>query len=151
MGWAAVIDLNLTSVFTMCQAVRPLMQRASGGAIVNLSLSGVERGSMGIAHSVAARSGVLGLTRTLALEWAADGIRVNCLGPGTVLTSALDRYGDLPALQRLTSEVPLGRTTTVEEVAELVAFLVSPAGAMVSGQLWHVDGAAHLGPGLHMI
>jgi citronellol/citronellal dehydrogenase len=93
---------------------------------------------------------VLGLTRTLAFEWAAHDIRINCVGPGTVATTLVDTV-DGKTLERLVAATPLGRMTTVEEVAALVAFLVGPTGAMMTGQLLQIDGGAHLGAGLHML
>jgi citronellol/citronellal dehydrogenase len=87
-GWDAVIDVNLSAVFVVTKAAYPYL-KAREGAVVSISLSGVDRGSMGIAHSIAARAGVLGLTRTLALEWARDGIALNCIGPGAVITEGL--------------------------------------------------------------
>ncbi len=149
-GWDAVIDLNLSAVFTVTKAAYPFL-RASRGAVVSISLSGVDRGSMGLAHSIAARAGVLGLTRSLALEWAADGIRLNCIGPGTVVTEGLSGEAAKPLLEGLVAATPMGAPTSVEEVAELTAFLASPAGRLMTGQLIQIDGAAHLGPGLHMI
>lgn len=149
-GWDAVIDVNLTSVFIVTKAAYPFLKRR-GGAVVNISLSGVDRGSMGIAHSIAARAGVLGLTRTLALEWAAEGVALNCIGPGAVLTEGLAGEAATAMLDRLVAATPMGRATSVEEVAELVAFLASPAGRLMTGQLIQIDGAAHLGPGLHML
>lgn len=148
-GWDAVIDLNLTAIFTLTRACRERLAQ-SRGAVVSISLSGVERGSRGLAHAIAARAGVLGLTRTLALEWAADGIRLNCLAPGTVLTDAFAAAADEAGIGRLLAATPLGRATAPAEVAELVAFLASPAGAMITGQLLHLDGGAGLGAGLHM-
>jgi citronellol/citronellal dehydrogenase len=149
-GWDAVIALNLSAVFAVTRSCFPYLRRR-GGAVISISLSGVDRGSMGMAHSIAARAGVLGMTRTLALEWARHGIRLNCIGPGTVLTEGLSGYAEPALLDRLTRATPLGRPTEPEEVAELAAFLASPAGKLISGQLIQIDGAAHLGPGLHMI
>lgn len=149
-GWEAVVSLNLNAVFAVTRACFAHLCRRRG-AVVSISLSGVDRGSMGMAHSIAARAGVLGMTRTLALEWAPHGIRLNCIGPGTVVTGGLSGYGQQNLLDRLALATPLGRPTEAEEVAELVAFLVSPAGRMISGQMIQVDGAAHLGMGLHMI
>jgi len=149
-GWDAVIDLNLSAVFTVTKAAYPFL-KAARGAVASISLSGVDRGSMGLSHSIAARAGVLGLTRSLALEWAKDGIRLNCIGPGAVITEGFSGEAAKPMRDRLTAAIPMGITTTVEEVAELVAFLASPAGRLMTGQLIQIDGAAHLGTGLHMI
>lgn len=149
-GWDAVIDLNLSAVFIVTRAAYPFL-KARRGSVVNISLSGVDRGSTGIAHSIAARAGVLGLTRTLALEWARDGISLNCIGPGAVLTEGLAGEAARDMLDRLVAATPMGRATSVEEVAELVAFLATPAAHLMSGQLIQIDGAAHLGSGLHML
>jgi citronellol/citronellal dehydrogenase len=147
-GWDAVIDLNLNAVFELTKAAYPYLRR-DGGSVVNISLSGVERGSMGMAHSVAARAGVLGLTRTLALEWAKDRVRLNCIGPGTVVTANLGtKYGP-EAVQNFLKATPLGRATAPEQVAELIGFLLSPAGELISGQLLQMDGAGSLGAGFH--
>lgn len=149
-GWESVIDLNLNAIFAVTRAAYPYL-RDRRGTVVNISLSGVDRGSMGLAHSIAARAGVLGMTRSLALEWALDGITLNCIGPGTVVTSGLAGEAERTLLDGLIASTPMAMPTSVEEVAELVAYLSSPAGRLMTGQLIQIDGGAHLGKGLHMV
>lgn len=150
-GWSSVIDLNLTAVFTACSAAFPYLARGRG-SIVNISVSAVERGGIGMAHSISARAGVLGLTRSLALEWAQSGVRVNCLAPGSVETAGLlDEASAQVMNDVLTKGVPMQRQTSIAEIAELVAYLASPASAAVTGQVIYLDGGAHIGGGLHML
>lgn len=146
-GWSSVVDLNLNAAFNLIKSAHPYLAR-NRGAVVSISLSGIDRGIMGAAHSVAARAGVLGLSRTLAQEWASDGIRLNCIGPGIVFTENLD--ADARALiESDMSGIPLGRATDTNEVAELVAFLATNSARMITGQLLHIDGGAHIGAGVH--
>jgi citronellol/citronellal dehydrogenase len=150
-GFRAVIDLNLNAVFTLISAAQPFLARR-GGSIVNISLSGVDRGSVGMAHSISARGGVLALTRAIALEWAHLGIRTNCIGPGVVISDQMPPdVRDSLSNDTVPEAVPAGRATPVEDIAELVAFLASRAGRMMTGQMIQIDGGAHLGRGLHML
>jgi citronellol/citronellal dehydrogenase len=139
-GWAAVVDLNLTALARLTLAARPLL--APGGSVVNLSLSSAESGIPGNAHSAAARAGVIGLTRALAAAWRPDGIRVNCLAPGTVLTDGVRGEMSPSALAAIVERTPLGRDTTLDEVAELVALLAVVPG--VTGQVLALDGGSTL-------
>ncbi|MGV0833973.1 SDR family NAD(P)-dependent oxidoreductase [Mycolicibacterium thermoresistibile] len=150
-GFRSVVDLNLNAVFTVISAAKEYLAKR-GGSIVNISLSGVERGSVGLVHSLAARSGVLAMTRTLALEWAHLGIRANCVAPGVVLSDELPEAITTALRENVVPDaVPAGRPTPISDVAELVGYLATPAARMITGQLLQIDGAAHLGRGLHMV
>jgi len=139
-AWRAVVDTNLTGTFFVCRQLFPLLSRR-GGAIVNVVASVWQRPFPGMAHSAAARAGVVGLTRTLALEWASYGIRVNALSPGFTDTPAFrSQVGDLsgPA-----ARVPLRRVANAEEVADAAWFLARSA--YTTGEVLTVDGGLQLG------
>lgn len=144
-GWNAVIDTNLTGTFAMSQAVFKRSLREHGGAIVNVVME-MWRGMPGMAHSAAARAGVVNLTQTLALEWAHHGVRVNAVAPGIIDSSGLKNYGDAmrPMIQRIAAETPAQRMGTESEVAAAIIFLLSPAATYVSGATLRVDGASSL-------
>ncbi|MEQ8899551.1 MAG: SDR family oxidoreductase [Roseovarius sp.] len=142
-GFSAVVDLNLTALFALTNAMRPYLAQ-SGGAIVNMSIVGAERGALGLAHAVAARSGASGLSKALALEWGADRIRVNSIAVGTVETESF-RAATTEQLRRdLAGQSPIARLVEAAEVAELTAFLLSDAAGMITGQTLRLDGGAFL-------
>lgn len=137
--WNRVVATNLSGVFHSMRYEIPELLAAGGGAIVNISSI---LGTNGFAQSpayVAAKHGVVGLTKTAALEYAARNIRVNAVGPGFIDTPLL-RDTDGPARDHLISLHPAGRLGTSEEVAELAAFLLSDRASFVHGSYHLVDG-----------
>ena len=142
-AWRSVIDLNLNGTFLVSTAVHRHSMAERGGAIVNM-LADIWTGYPGMAHMAAARAGIENLTRTLSMEWGTQGIRVNCVAPGTILSSGLLTYPE-PVQQRTVkdaSTAPLGRLGTESEVSAAVVFLLSPAAAYITGETLKVDGGA---------
>ena len=144
-GWHAVVETNLTGTWYMSQAALAHGLRESGGAVVNIVME-MWRGFPGMAHSGAARAGVVNLTQSLALEWAAYGVRVNAVAPGLIKSSGLLHYpAEVQArLDSIAKDVPAQRMGTEREIAAAVAFLLSPAAAFISGTTLKVDGAGSL-------
>ncbi len=146
-GWKAVVEIVLTGTFNMSQAVYPAMRDAGGGSIINITTTYVGTGAPLMAHSGAAKAGVLNLTRTLAVEWGGEGIRVNAVAPGLVEdTEGAKRLAESIGYTEVYREqVPLGRLVRIEDVADTVLFLASPAASHVTGVEITVDGGASLG------
>lgn len=143
-GWDAVLATNLTGTWELTRqvALQGMLQR--GGAVVNVTML-TSRGFPGMAHSVAARAGVEGMSRTLAVEWAQAGIRVNCVAPGIIASSGLHNYpAGLSLGWQLQTTIPMKRLGTVQEVAWAVAFLAGPASAYITGQTLTVCGGRSL-------
>ena len=143
-GWDAVVQTNLTGTWNLTRAAADQWMLDHGGSVVNITML-TARGFPGMAHSVAARSGVEGLTRTLAVEWATRGVRCNCVAPGIIATSGLKNYPDgLELGRQLQAHTPMKRLGTAEEIAWTVAFLAGPAAAYTTGQTLIVDGGRTL-------
>lgn len=143
-GWDAVIRNNLNGTFYMTHAVATkamLAQRR--GRMVNV-IANVVRGFPGMAHTGAARAGVENLTRSLAIEWAQRGIRINAVAPGSnIKTSGTAQYGD-HFLELARKATPLKRHGTAEEVARLIVFLASDANDYITGATYYIDGGQQL-------
>lgn len=144
-GWHAVVETNLSGAFHMSQAALRHGMRDHGGAIVNI-VAEMWRGFPGMAHSGAARAGVVNLTQTLALEWAQYGVRVNAVAPGIIDSSGLKTYPEAVQAQlaAIASDTPAKRMGTESEIAAAVTYLLSPAASYVSGATLKVDGASSL-------
>ncbi|HSF30563.1 MAG TPA: glucose 1-dehydrogenase [Candidatus Tectomicrobia bacterium] len=152
-GWRGVIDLNLSGTFYCAQAMARQMMQTNGGAIVNIVANFGLRATPGLAHSAAARAGVINLTRTLALEWAKYNIRVNAVAPGVVMTEgALSEMLISPdAIENIERAIPLKWLGTPEDIAHLVTFLVSDAAAYITGETIAADGGNWHGHGLSFV
>lgn len=142
--WDRRLAINLSSCFYAAKAAVPHLQRAGGGRIVNVASVLAFRGTEHGAEYVASKAGIVGLTKTLALELAKDGILVNAVAPGAIDTAILAH--DTPESRARREEaIPLRRVGTAEEVAAAIAFLVGPGGDYITGQVLHVNGGALMG------
>ena len=141
-GWRAVVEIVLNGTFFMSQAVLPAMKQQGGGSIINIGANYAWLAAPYVAHSGAAKAGVLNLTRTLAVEWAPYNIRVNAVTPGPIEeTEGVARLMGDPQVQRaVLNSIPLRRLGKREEIAWAVLFLVSPAAAYITGHNLVVDG-----------
>ncbi|WAH36199.1 SDR family oxidoreductase [Alicyclobacillus dauci] len=143
-GWKAVVDLNLNGTFYCCQAFGRMMCQQGHGNIINMSAVVFETGSPGMAHSAAARAAVVNLTKTLALELAPSGVRVNCISPGPIASEGF--IHELPSSQydETIQRIPLGRMGTLDEAASVIVFLASEASSFMNGEVVIVDGGTRL-------
>jgi 3-oxoacyl-[acyl-carrier protein] reductase len=139
--WKQVIDTNLKGTFLMCREVAPLMQQQKSGRILNTASNYAITGSALRAPYSAAKAGIIALTRSLALELAPDGIRVNTVAPGPTDTPrVMEKETPEGRRQRWQAAIPLGRTAKPEDLAELYYFLTTPESAAITGQTFHSNG-----------
>ncbi|MFC7494252.1 MULTISPECIES: SDR family NAD(P)-dependent oxidoreductase [unclassified Nocardioides] len=140
--WRQVIDTDLNGVFWCSRAAARDMLDKGGGAIVNVGSIAAMVGISGRASYTTAKAGLSGLTRTLALEWAKRGIRVNTVAPGWTLTEMVQSGIDSGTLDEdgLLGRIPMGRLATTGEIASVVSFLASDAASYITGQVLAVDG-----------
>ena len=137
--WQAVLDTNLTGTFFCTKAVTKIMMKQRSGAIVNLTSVEGLTGNAGQANYAAAKSGIIGFTKSVAKELASRGIRVNAVAPGCIDTDMTAVLSDAVKDEMLKT-IPLGRVAQPEEVAKAVLFLVSDCASYITGQVLNVDG-----------
>lgn len=138
--WRAVIDLNLTSTFLCCRAVAGLMKSQRRGAIVNISSDIGFSGDASRSAYAAAKAGIVGLTKTLALELAPFSVRANAVAPGRIATPRVRATYTDADWEAAAKRIPLGHAGEPEDVAEAVAFLANDAASHMTGQTIHVNG-----------
>ena len=158
-AWKSVVEIDLNGTFFCSQAVYPIMRAQGGGSIVNISMTLHYRGWPLMAHATAAKAGIDALTKTLALEWASDKVRVNAVAPGPIPTDGVrkaftpplsaDGVPDVFAAEKAMEgyarrSIPLQRWGAPADIANMVAFLASPAGSWITGSIMVVDGGEWL-------
>ncbi len=141
--WREILSVSLDGMFLLARAVAPAMVARGGGAIVGLSGISTHVGTPNRCHVSASKAGLEGLMRALAVELAPHGIRCNCVAPGAVDTVRGAAAGPMPS-SLIERGIPLGRKSSVDEIAAAVRFLVGPGGGTVTGQTLHVNGGVYL-------
>lgn len=147
-GWAASFDVDIMAAVRATWAVTPWMEQQGGGAIVNISsISGLEASLPGVAAYAAAKAALISHSKSMAMELAPKGIRVNCIAPGSI--DFPDGFWDnihksnKPFYDMVVGSIPFGRMGRPEEVANAVVFMASPRASWVSGAMLPVDGVQH--------
>ena len=158
-AWKSVLEIDLYGTFFCSQAVLPVMKAQGGGSIVNISMTLHYRGWPLMAHATAAKAGIDALTKTLSLEWAKYGVRMNAVAPGPIPTDGVrkaftpppsaDGVPDVFAVEKAMESyarkaIPLQRWGSPADIANMVAFLASPAGSWITGAIMVVDGGEWL-------
>ncbi len=140
--WSAVIRTNLDSMFTMARPIIEGMRDRGAGRIINISSINGQKGQMGQANYSAAKAGVIGFSKALALENAKKGITVNAVCPGYIDTDMVAGVPD-KVLESIVSQIPVGRLGTSDEIASLVVYLASDAAAFITGATFSANGGQY--------
>jgi len=146
-AWDRMLAVNLTGTFHCLQAAMPDMLAAGWGRIVTISSSSAQSGAARMAHYIASKGGVIGLTKALAVEYAPHGITVNTIPPGFIDTPMVRRAearGDVPSVDAIAAATPVRRAGTPDDIAAACAFLCSEEAGYVTGQVIGVNGGWYL-------
>lgn len=141
--WQSVINVNLTGAFHLTQAVFPSMRERGSGSIINITSINGMRGKLGQSNYAAAKAGMIGLTKTNAIEGGRFGIRVNAVAPGMVETEMAKQLPE-EVKQKARDESALNRLAQPEDIANCVMFLASPLSRHITGQVIKVDGGQYI-------
>lgn len=141
--WREILATTLDGAYLCCHAALPHLVASGRGAVVNIGGLSAHTGSAGRAHVVAAKAGLVGLTRALAHDLAPHSVTVNCVAPGLIATARPS--GAAPPAHHATHDTLAGRRGEPEEVASLVRFLCGPEARYITGQVVHANGGAYLG------
>jgi 3-oxoacyl-[acyl-carrier protein] reductase len=141
--WDAVININLKGVFLCSKEAVKLMVKQRYGRIVNIASVVAFMGNPGQANYSASKAGIVGLTKTIAKEYASRGVTVNAVAPGFIATAMTDALPD-NIKQEMLKSIPVGAFGSVDDVANAVAFLASPGNGYITGQVIHVNGGMYM-------
>ena len=142
--WKKVIDVNLGSTFFLCKHAIKKMLKNKYGRIVNITSIVGHTGNSGQSNYAASKSGIIGMSKSLAIEYAKKNITINCVSPGFIQSNMTDRIVESIKLV-LTSRIPMAKLGTGEDVSNTVAFLSSDAASYITGETIHVNGGMYMG------
>jgi 3-oxoacyl-[acyl-carrier protein] reductase len=142
-NWKKVIDINLTSTFLMCKQSIKKMLKNKKGKIINITSIVAHTGNLGQANYAASKAGIVGFSKSLAIEYAKKNININCVSPGFIKTEMTDKIND-EFKKMLISKIPSGNLGNGEDVANCAAFLASEMSDYINGETIHVNGGMYM-------
>tara|TARA_B100001109_G_C18830201_1_gene459135 strand:+ start:757 stop:1488 length:732 start_codon:yes stop_codon:yes gene_type:complete len=142
-NWKKVLDINLTSTFLMCKYSIKKMLKRKNGKIINITSIVGHTGNMGQANYAASKAGIIGFSKSLAIEYAKKGININCVSPGFIQTEMTEKINE-EFKKKLIDKIPSGDLGTGEDVSNCVAFLASDLANYINGETIHVNGGMYM-------
>jgi len=142
-NWKKVIDINLTSTFLMCKQTIKKMLKKKQGKIINITSIVAHTGNLGQANYAASKAGIIGFSKSLAIEYARKKININCISPGFIKTEMTDKINE-EFKKMLISKIPCGELGKGEDIAQCAAFLASEMSNYITGETIHVNGGMYM-------